>query len=263
MKQEPWFVKFFFVVTIMLVFMTLTELSLWGAFLIISKFWKIDLIYSLGTIILNGSLFFALIGVILGIGLYKKKSVYYEILKLKQTNYWFLVIAVAILFIVVFLELIGSSWWFLPRLILVLILEMYPFFALLSYQRHSNIKVKANILILIILLNPLFVLGINTADIWLNYQHSFQQSYCGINVTYVEPIGPAAIAGLQTGNIITKLNNEEIKDVNIFNEKMSRLDLNVPVAFEIKEGNKFNILPENDGKGNFRFGFNITQAICK
>ena len=70
----------------------------------------------------------------------------------------------------------------------------------------------------------------------LGFMPDYESGEIGVRVTALRPGGPAEQAGIQEGDVITKIGDEEIGDVSDYMEILSNLTIGKPVKVTVKRG---------------------------
>lgn len=76
----------------------------------------------------------------------------------------------------------------------------------------------------------------------LGFMPDYESSETGVRVTTLRPGGPAEKAGIQEGDVITKIGDEEIGDVSGYMEILSNLTIGKPVKVTLKRGEETKVV---------------------
>lgn len=265
MEKDKWYVKLFYGVIVIIILNLLADIVLGGIILVLSSFFNFDVTSILLKSFLLIKFPLALIGIFIAIYIYKNYPAICGLFKLKSKNQWILILLIILYLLSILLYFLGiDNLWVIPRIVILAILEICPFFMILFFYKHHSsnltLKLKALLIIFLILLNPLFVFAINFGYLTL---YSRYLSMCGVEVADITAGGVAAESGLEIGDIIISVNGKDVKNINSYRSFISGLDLKEPLTFILKNGETYTFTAKADyDNGIFDLGFNSKQAIC-
>ena len=227
------------------------------------------------------SLFLIVVGWLITIGGFifgyrsrKKKDIFYNIFY--PNKYKFLISVGLALLIPIFiairaliveiptqtLGLIGI----IIGLFIAFTISFYPFSALGYYfydekvkKHHINIQVW--IIILLFLLNPIFIFF---SDIYgVVYRYSVFTEPCGLKVDSFTTISPARAAGMQVGEVITKIDGVEVKNSKEGLEYLN--SFSSPKIVRVRtQNNEYNLqLIYSEEHNKYIMGTNLKEERCK
>ena len=211
-------------------------------------------ILSLGTMIVGG---------ILGIKSYKKKNEYFEIFNLTKPNLITNLIVVLVANVVGYLTnpfpfdykvLTGSLIWFVI---------FYPFSAILHHLIYNFKKTKNKVIIilLLIIVNPIFLLYSTSMNISLAYAPEVPQEECGVIIqgfTENTVFTDSSVVGKQ----INSVNGVSVVSVETLMNELNKINSEGTVEFDI-EGQKYSLNPTYDSTDQkYKFGFYPVPKMC-
>lgn len=210
--------------------------------------------------LLTGYLLFVieLIFILWTLYLFHKKTFFYQSLILNKAKIRtsIILIAIWILIMVVFPDMFYNfSLQMLPLYTIYGLLMVYPFVALLHTCLEKSCDRK--LILLLILINPLFLMSFAGLGVLLSVELSEDAltEPCGVTIVEVTQGSPAENAGLQTGDVITSLDEHQIKEVNDI------VNYNGSFSKVVTNRGAFSIDPELED-GSYILGIRVEQARC-